>query len=94
MDQNKKDAGIIGRALQRLNKDHLPRAFSLKKKVDNGDTLSDFDLNFLGRDYNDAMDLTGIVGPHREYQDLMSKMIGLCDGIRKKATENEKANRS
>ncbi len=85
------DAGIIAGTLQRLNKDHLPRAFSLKKKVDNGNTLSDFDLNFLGRVYNDAMDLTGIVGPHREYQDLMSKMIGLCDGIRKKATENEKA---
>jgi hypothetical protein len=39
------------------------------------------------------MDLTGIVGPHREYQDLMSKVIGLCDGSRKKATENEKAKR-
>ncbi len=87
------DERIITEALQRLNEDHLPRALSLKKKVDNGETLNDFDLNFLGRVYNDARDLTGIVGRHSEYQDLMSKMIGLCDGIRKKATENEKAKR-
>jgi hypothetical protein len=40
------DAGIIAGALPRLNKDHLPKALSLKKKVDNGQTLDDFDLNF------------------------------------------------
>jgi hypothetical protein len=88
------DAGIIAGALQRLNKDPLPRALSLKKKVDSGETLNDLDPNFPGRACNDAMDMTGMVGRHQVCQDLISKMIGLCDGIRKKATENEKANRS
>ncbi len=40
------DERIIAGVLQRLNEDHLPRALSLKKKVDNGQTLNDFDLNF------------------------------------------------
>jgi hypothetical protein len=65
-----------------------------RKKSTTAKHSIDIELNFPGRACNDATDLTGIVGRHQECQDLISKMIGLCDGIRKKATENEKANRS
>jgi hypothetical protein len=67
------DAEIIAGALQRLNKEHLPRALSLKKKVGNGETLNDLDLNFPGRACNNAMDLTGIVGRHQECQEFKAR---------------------
>jgi len=89
MEQKTTDAGIIAAALQRLNNFRLPRALLLKEKVDSGEPLNDFDRNFLRRVDQDAIKLAGIVERHPEYQELRSKMIVLCDSIRKKAAENE-----
>ncbi len=89
MEQKNKDALIIAGALKRLNEFRLPRALSLKKKVDGGEVLDDFDLQFLQRALNDARDLNPILERNPEYLKLRDKAVGLCDQILKKSAENE-----
>ncbi len=89
MEQKNKDALIIVGALKRLNEFSLPRALSLKKKVDSGEVLDDFDLKFLRRALNNARDLNRILERNPEYLNLRDKAVGLCYQILKKSAENE-----
>jgi hypothetical protein len=47
MDQKEKDKGLIMVLLERFNKQRLPRALSLKKKVDSGELLDDYDHKYI-----------------------------------------------
>ena len=89
MEQKEKDAFIIAAALERLNKFRLPRVLSLKKKVDSGEVLDNYDLNFLRRVLNDARDMNPIVERNPEYLELRDKALGLCEQILQKSGENE-----
>lgn len=89
MEQKNKDALIIAGALKRLTEFRLPRVLSLKKKVDSGEVLDDFDLKFLQRALNDARALNPILERNPEYLQLRDKAVGLCDQILKKSAENE-----
>ena len=89
MEQKDKDALIIAGALKRFNEFRLPRALSLKKKVDSGEVLDGYDLNFLRRALSDARDLNPILERNPEYLELRDKAVGLCDQILKKSAENQ-----
>ncbi len=89
MEQKNKDALIIAGALNGLNKFRLPRALSLKKKVDSGEVLDDFDLKFLRRALNDTRDLNPILERNPEYLEIRDKAVGLCYQILKKSAENQ-----
>jgi len=89
MEQKDKDALIISAALNRLNKFRLPRALSLKKKVDSGEVLNDFDLNFLQRALDDARELNPILERNPQYLELRDKAVGLCEQILQKDAENQ-----
>ena len=89
MEQKNKDALIIAGALKRLTEFRMPRVLSLKKKVDSGEVLDDFDLKFLRRALNDARDLNPILERNPKYLKLRDKAVGLCDQILKKSAENE-----
>lgn len=47
MADTSKDAGLIQVLAERMESQRLPRALSLKEKVDQGETLDDFDIKFL-----------------------------------------------
>jgi len=89
MEQKNKDALIIAAALKRLNEFRLPRVLSLKKKVDSGEVLSDYDFKFLRRVFDDAEDMNTILERNPEYLKLRDKAVGLCDQILKKSAENK-----
>ena len=84
-----KDAGLIQVLARRMETQHLPRALSLKNKVDQGGTLNEFDIHFLGRMFQDDQRNIPLVDRHPEWHDLMARVIHLYKEITDKALRNE-----
>ncbi len=60
----------------------MRRALELKDKVDRSECLDDFDLGFLNEVFADANNLRSLVARHREYQELVARMVFEGDGMR------------
>jgi len=91
MTDTSKDAGVIQVMAEQLERTRLPRALSLKEKVDGGATLDELDIEFLEEVFRDAHSVSALVDRHPEWQDLATRMIQLYKEITEKALENEKA---
>jgi hypothetical protein len=91
MTDTSKDAGLIQVLAEQLESKRLPRALSLKEKVDRGATLGELDIEFLEQVFKDAQSVRTLLERHPECQDLAAKMIQLYKEITDKALENEKA---
>jgi hypothetical protein len=85
------DAGLIQVLAQRMETQRLPRALSLKDKVDQGETLNELDIHFLEGVLQDAKRVLRLIDQHPEWQDLAAKMIDLYKEITDKAMDNERA---
>ena len=90
MTDSSQDAGVIQTLVDRLNSQRLPRALELKDRVDAGEPLNDFDLQFLEDVFADAHAIQPLVERHPEYQALAARVIRLYKEILDKAVENEK----
>jgi hypothetical protein len=90
MSKKSSDAGVIAVLLERFNNQRLPRALTLKEKVDRGETLSDADLAYLERIFLDFSQVGPLVDRNPEYVPLVAKVIDLYKEITGKALENEK----
>jgi hypothetical protein len=90
MTENSEDAGVITVLMQRFEKERLPRALDLKKKVDRGETLNDNDIAFLEQVFHDANKLGPLLDRNHEYHKLVSQAVQLYKEITDKALENEK----
>ena len=80
-DSKQHDAGVAQTLLDRMSNQRLPRALELKEKVDAGETLSEYDLNFLEEVFKDAQSIQPMVERHPEYQQLVSRAIHLYKEI-------------
>jgi hypothetical protein len=76
--------------LERFEKQRLPRALSLKAKVDSGDMLSDQDFTFLAEMLGDAHRAKPVIDQHPKLQDLYAQVVHLYKEITTKALANEK----
>ena len=92
MDQSEKDAGTLAALMLRLEEVRLPRAMRLLEKVNGGGLLSDRDIRFLKRVYEDSRANEALLDRHPEYDDLMCQCLSLYTEIITKGVENEKAN--
>jgi hypothetical protein len=93
MDQNEKDKGMLMVLLERFNKQRLPRALALKKKVDSGEVLDDYDHKYIKELQKDSSEVMLIIERNPEYKDLAANIINLYKEIIEKDTENRtKAN--
>jgi hypothetical protein len=90
MSDDMEDTGIITVLLERLNDFRLPRLLELKERMDAGETLSDYDMDFLERVMEDAHAAHGFVDTHPEVQPLYARLTALYSEITTKGLENEK----
>jgi hypothetical protein len=90
MEQSKKDAGTIAALMLRLKETRLPRAKRLLDKINGGDTLSDSDIQFLKRVYEDSRSNQSLVKRNPEYHGLITRFIDLYTEIITRGLENEK----
>ena len=91
MEQSKKDAGTIAALMLRFNESRLPRAQRLLEKVNGGAVLSDADIGFLKRVYEDTKLNQSLAKRNPEYSRIVTGFIVLYTEIIAKGMENEKA---
>ena len=87
VDENN-DLGIIEVVLERMEKQRLPRLFAIKQKVDEGESLDDYELDFLELAIADARKLLPLIDRHPEYQHLAAQVMELYKDISDKALQN------
>ena len=83
------DTATLQALLERLVKFRLPRAMSLKERVDAGERMSDTDIAFMKESLEDAQDAQHFVARQPELHALGAKVAQLYEEIVEKATENE-----
>ncbi len=88
MKDSDKDKGIILVLVERLEKQRLPRALSIKEKLEAGGTLDASDLKFLEQVFKDGKHIQPLLAKYPEWQPLAKKMTGLYLEIIKMHQEN------
>jgi len=90
MSDKTMDEGLLEVLLERLEKQRMPRLLDIQKKVDAGNSLEDFDLEFLEMSMSDAKKSIPLIDRHPEYHSLSAKVIMLYKDITEKALVIEK----
>ncbi len=90
MTDSSEDTGVILALMERFNKQRLPRALELKKRVDEGGTLTENDLAFLDEVFESAKNVMPLLDKHPDLQPIASRAVSLFKEITEKALENEK----
>jgi hypothetical protein len=90
MTQPSEDIGVILALMQRFNEQQLPETLALKKRVEQGECLSEHDIAFLEKVFSDASHVMPLIDKHPELQSIATRAVSLYKEITEKALENEK----
>jgi hypothetical protein len=85
-----KDLGVIQVLLDRLNSLRLPRVLELQERMERGDPLSSFDLEFLKHALDEAEGVQRLARRHPEYQDIVDRTASLYNDVATKGLQNER----
>ena len=89
-DQVEKDKGTILVLLDRFNRQRLPRAMDMKKRVNAGEVLSKFDHELIKEMQESMLHVNTIIARNPEYKELTAKIMELWTEIIEKDLENIK----
>jgi len=90
MNMKTDDTGIIMAIVECFQKQRLPRVIEIKTKLDQGETLNEFDIEYLSEAIRDNCGFVPYIARHPEYQTLVSKVIHYYKQITEEALANEK----
>lgn len=94
MTDETKDLGIAITLLDRLTTQTLPKAFEIKERVDRGERLDHWDIDFLHELSKRAEQVKPLVERHPEYQEVYAKAVHVYKEITERALQNEKGSTS
>ena len=89
MSESPQDLGVIEVLLEGFNTHQLPRALGLKAKVDQGETLGAYDMQYLEEVVATVKNAQPLIERHPEYHDLVGRILSLYNEITAKALANE-----
>jgi hypothetical protein len=82
------DAGTIAALLERANR-RIPNLLAIKKRLENGDTLSQIEIEELDNMIEANDHSRELVERHPEYHDLVARVVSLIEEITRLAVANE-----
>ncbi len=85
-----KDAAILQVIIQRFEKQRLPRLQDMQERVEKGETLDDWDTEFLDDVLETAREIKPMIDERPEYQEFYARAVHLYNRITEKALENAK----
>ena len=86
---SRRQRGIAMVLLNRLDTQRLPYALRLKKKVDAGELLTEFDTAFLKQVFNESSEVRRIAEKQPQYREIVDRMTTLYEEIVRKGAENQ-----
>ncbi len=91
MTTPEQDTGVLAVLMERFESQRLPRALTIKAKVDKGECLDEFDMAFLQEVLADSTNVMPMLERHPEHRSLISQVTSLYREITEKALANQKA---
>jgi ATP-dependent helicase/DNAse subunit B len=91
MTTPEQDVGVLAVLMERFESQRLPRALTIKAKVDKGECLDEFDMAFLQEVLADSTKVMPMLERHPEHRSLISQVTSLYREITEKALANQKA---
>ncbi len=89
MSYSLEQQGVLEAVLDRFKNQRLPRILAIKKLVDEGKVLNQFDIAFLSEVFSDTQQYQHFVDQHEEFQQLYARIAHLYEEIAKTALKNE-----
>jgi hypothetical protein len=90
MTESSKDLGIATALMTTFTTQRLPRVLGLKQKVERGERLEDWDIEFLHEIFEGAGQMKPMVDRLPEFQEVYARATLLYREITEKALDNEK----
>ena len=90
MSDSESEVAVIYALIERFETQRLPRLLEIKERVDQGDVLSERDIQFMSEIAHDAQQGKRLVDRHPEWQRYCAEVIHLFEEVAEKALENEK----
>ena len=84
------EAGTLTAILQNFNDHNFKRLTDIRDSVNQGNLLTDSELEFLEGMYERAKRASSLVSRHDDYHELFGKVVSIYDEVSEKAMENEK----
>lgn len=94
MSDKTEDIGVIETLLERLNDFRLPRLLELRERVDQGEAITDSDMQLLERVLEDARAIHPLISRNPSFQPIYAQVTALYNEITTKAVANEAKSRN